>query len=73
VRLRDGANVLIFPGGESGHLALRTARDLSGALVLGPLLIGLPGVIAGVAEDADFDEMAGTIALAALMAAPAGT
>jgi phosphotransacetylase len=73
VRLRDGANVLIFPGGESGHLALRTARDLSGARVLGPLLVGPPGVIAGVAEDADFDEMAGTIALAALMAAPAGT
>ena len=73
VRLRDGANVLIFPEGESGHLALRTARDLSGALVLGPLLVGLPGVIAGVVEDADFDEMAGTIALAALMAAPAGT
>lgn len=73
VRLREGANVLIFPGGESGHLALRTARDLSGALLLGPLLVGLPGVIAGLADDADLDEMAGTIALAALMAAPAGT
>ena len=51
----------------------RPARDLSGALALGPLLLGPPGVIAGVVEDADFDEMAGTIALAALMAAPAGT
>ena len=73
VRLRERANVLIFPGGESGHLALRTARDLSGALLLGPLLLGPPGVMAGVAEDANFEEMAGTIALAALMAAPAGT
>ena len=73
VRLREGANVLIFPAGESGHLALRTARDLSGARLLGPLLVGAPGVMAGVAEDADFEEMAGTIALAALMAAPAGT
>ena len=73
VRLRERANVLIFPGGESGHLALRTARDLSGAGLLGPLLVGTPGVVAGVAEDADFEEMAGTIALAALMAAPAGT
>ena len=73
LRLRESANVLIFPGGESGSLALRTARDLSGALMLGPLLVGPPGVIAGVAEDADFEEMAGTVALAALMAAPAGT
>jgi phosphotransacetylase len=73
VRLREGADVLIFPGGESGHLALRTARDLSGALLLGPLLVGPSGVMAGVAQDAGFDEMAGTVALVALMAASAGT
>jgi phosphotransacetylase len=72
-RLREAANVLIFPGGESGHLAFRTARDLSGGLRLGPLLVGTPGVLAGVGEDSGFEEMAGTIALAALVAAPAGT
>jgi hypothetical protein len=35
--------------------------------------VGPSGVIAGVAEDAGFDEMAGTVALVALMAASAGT
>jgi phosphotransacetylase len=56
VRFRERANVLIFPGGVSRHLALR-----------------LGGVVAGVAEDAKVEEMAGTVALAALVAARAGT
>ncbi len=73
VRFRDRANVLIFPGGTAGHLALRTAREVSGALLLGPLLLGPPGVIMGVSDDATDEEMAGTVALAAVIADRAGT
>jgi phosphotransacetylase len=73
VRFRDRANVLIFPGGPAGHLALRTAREVSGALLLGPLLLGPPGVVMGVSDDASDEEMAGTVALAALIADRAGT
>ena len=72
-RFRGRANVLIFPGGAAGHLAVRTVRALSGARLLGPLLVGLPGVVAGVAEDADADELVGTAALAVLAAGMAAT
>ena len=72
-RFRRRANVLIFPGGTSGHLAVRTVRALSGARLLGPMVVGLPGTVAGVAEDADVDELVGTAALAVLAAGTAAT
>jgi phosphotransacetylase len=72
-RFRGRANVLIFPGGTAGHLAVRTVRALSGARLLGPMLVGVPGTVAGVAEDADVDELVGTAALAVLAAGTAAT
>jgi len=72
-RFRRRANVLIFPGGTAGHLTVRTVRALTGARLLGPMLVGLPGTVAGVAEDADVDELVGTAALAVLAAGPAAT
>lgn len=72
-RFRSRADVLIFPGGSAGHLAARTVRALSGALLLGPLLLGPPATVAGVAEDSEVDELVGTAALAVLAAGPAAT
>ena len=72
-RFRRRANVLIFPGGTSGHLAVRTMRALSGARLLGPMVVGVPGTVAGVADDAEVDELVGTAALAVLAAGTAGT
>jgi phosphotransacetylase len=72
-RYRRRPNVLIFPGGTAAHLTVRTVRALAGARLLGPMLIGLPGTVAGVAEDADVDELVGTAALAVLAAGTAAT
>ena len=72
-RFRGGADVLIFPSGIAGHLAARTVRALAGALILGPLLLGPPGTVAGVSEDSEVDELVGTAALAVLAAGTAAT
>ncbi len=72
-RFRGGADVLIFPSGAAGYLASRTSRALSGALVLGPLLLGPPGTVAGVSEDSEVDELVGTAALAVLAAGAAAS
>jgi phosphotransacetylase len=71
-RFRARANVLIFPGGTAAHLAARTARALAGVRLLGPLLLGPSGVIAGVIEDAEEAEVIGTAALAMLAAGRSG-
>ncbi len=67
-RFRGRVNVLIFPDGTAGYLAVRTARALGGARLLGPLLLGPSRVMAGAAPDAELDELTGTAA-AALLAA----
>lgn len=67
-RFRGRAEVLIFPTSTAGHLACRAVRALAGARLLGPVLLGVPGVVAATAEDADDAELAGTAALAALLA-----
>ncbi|NOT07497.1 MAG: hypothetical protein HOP28_04740 [Gemmatimonadales bacterium] len=72
-RFPGGANVLIFPDGPSAFLAARGLRALGGQRLLGPLLIGAKRVIAGVVEDADPTELAGTAMLAMLAATTAAT
>jgi len=70
---RGEENVLIFPDGAAGSLALRIAKQLAGARFLGPLLLGVGGVVGGVAADADEDELVGTAAATVLAAGRAGT
>jgi phosphotransacetylase len=72
-RFRASPNVLIFPDGTAGHLAVRTALSLGGVRLLGPLLLGPPGVLAGVTTDAEAEELIGTAAAAMLAADRSGT
>jgi hypothetical protein len=73
VRFRDRGNVLIFPGRTAAYLTLRAARELGGALLLGPLLLGPAAVFMGVAPDATDHELVATAALATLVAPAAGS
>jgi phosphotransacetylase len=66
LRFRGRGNVFIFPDRTSAHLAARAVRALPGTRLLGPLLLGGAGTVAGVAEDAGVDELVGTAAVAAL-------
>ncbi len=68
-RFRGRPNVLIFPDSTSGHLVVRAARGLGGARLLGPVLVGPAGVVAGVPEEAEVEELTGSAALAAVLAA----
>ena len=72
-RFRSGSNVLIFPGGAAGHLATHAARELGGALLLGPMVLGGPGVFMALPAGATAQEQIGTIALAALVGAGLGS
>lgn len=72
VRFRDRSNVLIFPGRTAAYLTMRAARELGGALLLGPLLLGPAAVFMGVAPDATDNELVTTAALATLVAPAAG-
>jgi phosphotransacetylase len=72
-RFRARANVLIFPDGTAGHLAVRTALALGGVRLLGPLLLGPPGVLAGVTTDAEVEDLVGTVAGATLAAGESGS
>ncbi|HTL04416.1 MAG TPA: phosphate acyltransferase [Gemmatimonadales bacterium] len=69
---RGEDNVLIFPDGAAGALALGIARRLAGASQLGPLLLGGRGVVSGVAPDGDLEELVGTAAATVLAAGRAG-
>lgn len=69
---RGDENVLIFPDGIAGSLALRIACSLAGARVLGPLLLGPPFAVAGVFADGGEDELVGTAAATVLAAGRAG-
>ena len=69
---RGEDNVLIFPDGAAGALALGIARRLAGASQLGPLLLGGRGVVSGVAQDGGLEELVGTAAATVLAAGRAG-
>ena len=60
-RLRDTANVLIMPALHSAAISTRMPQELGGAMVIGPLIVGLEKPVQIVSlgsKDSDIVNMA---------------
>ncbi len=68
-KLKEPANVLIFPTMQAGNIAYKLLKELGGATAIGPVLIGLPKQVHVLATGATVDEI---VHLAAVASARAG-
>jgi malate dehydrogenase (oxaloacetate-decarboxylating)(NADP+) len=64
--IKEGANVLIFPGLESGSIALKLLARLGGAEVIGPILMGLAKPVHVLRRVADVNDIVNMAAIAAV-------
>jgi malate dehydrogenase (oxaloacetate-decarboxylating)(NADP+) len=71
-RLRQNANVLIFPDLQSGRLAVQILQRMADALAVGPLLLGLQRPVHLLRHGCSAEEVVNLAALAAVHAT-AGT
>jgi phosphate acetyltransferase len=70
--LQSGANVLVFPNHDAGHLAWQLARWL-GAECMGPLVRGVSRPVGALSRDAALDDIVVMAALVAALGATAQT
>lgn len=64
-RLSGPANVLIMPGLHSGHISTKLIRELGGATVIGPMLVGLKHSVQVIPMGSYASEIINLAALAA--------
>jgi malate dehydrogenase (oxaloacetate-decarboxylating)(NADP+) len=68
-RLREDANVLIFPDLQSGNVAMQTLQKLADAVVVGPLLTGTRRPAHVMQYGTSVEEVVNLVALAAVYGA----
>jgi len=68
-RLKDAANVLVFPTMQAGNIAYKLLRDLGGGTAIGPILLGLPRQAHVLQTGASVDDIVNIAAIAAARAA----
>jgi len=68
-RLKEPANVLIFPTMQAGNIAYKLLRDLGGGTAIGPILLGLPKQAHVLQTGASVDDIINIAAIAAARAA----
>lgn len=64
--LKGGANVLIFPDLDSGNIAYKLFERLTGATVIGPILMGMDKCIQVLQRGASVNEIVNMSAIAAV-------
>ncbi len=68
-KLKEGANVLIFPTMQAGNIAYKLLRELGGGTAIGPVLLGLPQQVHVLQTGASVSDIVNMAAIAAARAA----
>jgi malate dehydrogenase (oxaloacetate-decarboxylating)(NADP+) len=63
-KLKDGANVLIFPNLDSGNISYKLLARIGGANTIGPVLLGLNKAIHVLQTGAELNEITDMVAIA---------
>jgi len=64
-KLKDSANVLIFPTMQSGNMVYKMLSELGGGVAIGPILVGLPKPVHVLQTGASVDDIVNLAAIAA--------
>jgi malate dehydrogenase (oxaloacetate-decarboxylating)(NADP+) len=67
-RLKEAANVLVFPSLEAGNIAYKLIQRLADAKAVGPILVGLSKPVHVLQRGAEVDEIVDMAAIAAVEA-----
>ncbi len=67
-RLKEPANVLIFPTMQAGNIAYKLLRELGGGTAIGPVLLGLPQQVHVLQTGASVDDIVNMAAIASAQA-----
>ena len=65
-RLRDAANVLIFPNLSAGNIAYKLLSQLGGATAIGPILVGMQHPVHVLDQGVDVQEIVNMTAVAVI-------
>ncbi len=67
-KLKEPANVLIFPTMQAGNIAYKLLRELGGGTAIGPVLLGLPQQVHVLQTGAGVDDIVNMAAIASARA-----
>ncbi|MFM8910364.1 MAG: phosphate acyltransferase, partial [Gemmatimonadota bacterium] len=65
-RLREAANVLIFPNLSAGNIAYKLLSQLGGATAIGPILVGMQHPVHVLDQGVDVQEIVNMTAVAVI-------